>query len=82
MGAALAGELEPGGYSISRGSLEPDITAVAAPVRDYDGTIIAALSIIAPSYRTDDGDVDRYGLLLVEHAGELSWGHDGGSRKG
>src|SRR5579884_3645551 len=35
MGAALAGELQPGGYSISRGSFEPDITAVAAPVRDY-----------------------------------------------
>jgi DNA-binding IclR family transcriptional regulator len=72
MGAALAGRLEPHGYAVSRGSLEPDITAIAVPVRDYQHQIVAALSIIAPSYRTGDPDVDRYGLLLVEHAAALS----------
>lgn len=72
MGAALAGRLEPHGYAVSRGTIEPDVTAIAAPVRDYRGEIVAALSIIAPSYRTDDGDVDRYGLLLVEQATQLS----------
>lgn len=72
MGAALAGRLEPHGYAVSRGGLEPEITAIAVPVRDYHHEIVAALSIIAPSYRTDDDDVDRYGLLLVQHATELS----------
>jgi DNA-binding IclR family transcriptional regulator len=72
MGAALAGAVGATGYAVSRGAIEPDITAIAAPVRDYDGAIIAALSIIAPSYRTGDDDVDRYGLLLVEHADALS----------
>ncbi len=72
MGAALAGELEPHGYAVSRGTLEPDITAIAVPVRDYHDKIVAALSIIAPSYRTGEYDVDRYGLLLVEHAVALS----------
>ena len=72
MGAALAGQLEPHGYAVSRGSLEADITAIAVPVRDYHGEIVAALSILAPSYRTDDKDVDRYGLMLVEHAAQLS----------
>ena len=72
MGAALAGELEPHGYAVSRGTLEPDITAIAVPVRDYHDKIVAALSIIAPSYRTGEYDVDRYGLLLVEHAAALS----------
>jgi IclR family transcriptional regulator, KDG regulon repressor len=72
MGAALIGELEPHGYAVSRGSLEPDITAIAAPVRDYHHDIVAALSILAPSYRTDEEDVDRYGLMLVDHAAQLS----------
>lgn len=72
MGAALAGRLEPRGYAVSRGSLEADITAIAVPVRDYHDEIVAALSILAPSYRTDDEDVDRYGLMLVDHAAQLS----------
>ncbi|MDE3132430.1 MAG: IclR family transcriptional regulator [Acidobacteriota bacterium] len=72
MGAALAGRVLADGYAVSRGSLEPDVSAVAAPVRDYHGAIVAVLSILAPSYRTDDGDVARYGALLVEHARGLS----------
>jgi DNA-binding IclR family transcriptional regulator len=72
MGAALAGSVGAGGYAVSRGSLEPDVSAVAVPVRDYHGEIIAALSILAPSYRTSDDDLARYGELLVVHAGALS----------
>jgi DNA-binding IclR family transcriptional regulator len=72
MGAALAGRVSADGYAISRGSLEPDVSAVAAPVRDYHGAVVAALTILAPSYRTSEGDVERYGELLVEHAGALS----------
>jgi DNA-binding IclR family transcriptional regulator len=72
MGGALAGEVGEVGYAVSRGSLEPDITSVAAPVRDYHGDVVAALSILAPSYRTSDADVERYGDLLVEHARTLS----------
>ena len=72
MGAALAGSVGAAGYAVSRGSLEPDITSIAAPVRDYHDEIVAALSILAPSYRTADADVERYGELLVGHASSLS----------
>ena len=72
MGAALAGKVSAHGYAVSRGSLEPDITSIAVPVRDYHHEIVAALSILAPSYRTDDEDAERYGGLLVEHAAALS----------
>ena len=72
MGAALADSVGAGGYAVSRGSLEPDVTAVAVPVRDYHGAIVAALSILAPSYRTSQADVERYGELLVESARALS----------
>ena len=72
MGAALAGNVSDPGYAVSRGALEPDITSIAVPVRDYHGDVVAALSILAPSYRTDEDDVERYGRLLVEHAAALS----------
>ncbi len=72
VGAALAEQLGAHGYAISRGSLEPDITSIAVPVRDYQAKIVAVLSILAPSYRTGEADADRYGLLLVEHAAQLS----------
>ncbi|MGH2860556.1 MAG: IclR family transcriptional regulator [Solirubrobacteraceae bacterium] len=72
MGAALAGMVSADGYAVSRGSLEPDITSVAVPVRDYQQEIVAVLSILAPSYRTADGDIERYGALLVQHATALS----------
>jgi len=72
MGAALAGRVGPGGYAISRGALEPDITAVAAPVQGGRGEVVAALSIIAPSYRVADDDLARFGELLCEHAAALS----------
>ena len=78
MGAALSGQVTTHGYAISRGSLEPDITSVAAPVRDYHRRIVAALSILAPSYRTDEQDAERYGALLVEHADALSLAHGAG----
>jgi urocanate hydratase len=72
MGAVLAGEFGASGYKATRGTLEPDITAVAAPVRDYHDEIVAALSIIAPTYRTTEQDIERYGQLLVDHADALS----------
>lgn len=72
VGAALAGAVGPAGWASTRGTLEPDITAIAAPVRDYDGRVVAALSIIAPTYRTNGQAIERYGTILVEHARQLS----------
>lgn len=72
MGRALRGEVGTEGYAFSRGSVEPDVTAVAAPVRDASDAVVGALSVIAPSYRTDDDAVHEIGRALVAHAGALS----------
>lgn len=72
MGAALRGRVNEHGYATSTASVEPDVTAVAAPVRGPDGDVVAALSVIAPTYRTSDADVHDIGIALVAHAGELS----------
>lgn len=72
LGAALDGRLLDGGYAIARNAVEPDVVAVAAPLLDAGGAAIAALSVIAPTYRTSDQDLHRYGRALVEHARELA----------
>ncbi len=72
MGAALAGRVSSAGYAVCRGLLEPDVVAVAAPVYGHDGEIVAALSILAPSYRTGEREVARYGGMLSEHCAALS----------
>ncbi len=72
MGGALAGEPGPHGYVVRSGALEPDVVAIAAPVHGPGGGIVAALTILAPSYRTGEQELERYGLLLVEHCAALS----------
>jgi DNA-binding IclR family transcriptional regulator len=78
LGAALDGHLLEGGYAIARNSVEPDVVAVAAPVVDASGVAVAALSVIAPSYRTSDEDLHRYGRALVAHARALAQAADCG----
>ena len=41
------------GYTVSIGEFEDGLSAVAAPVRDAHGRIIAAINVSAPAYRFD-----------------------------
>jgi IclR family transcriptional regulator, KDG regulon repressor len=49
------------GYAVADAELEPGLAAVAAPVRRFDGRIVAAVNVSGPSF--------RFGPLLAE-AGE------------
>ena len=72
IGAALHGQVGDDGYALNRGSIEPDSATAAAPVRDGAGEIVAAISVIAPSFRVDDDELNRIGRLVAEHANALS----------
>jgi len=67
-GSALLGRLNADGYAVKRHSPEVDFTAIAAPVRDQHGEIVAALSISGPSARISDADLARLGRLVAERA--------------
>lgn len=68
VGSALTGVVNAAGYVARRDTLEPDVTAVAAPILGPRGAIVAALSITGPSFRISDKDIQRFGALVVKEA--------------
>ena len=72
--AALERDLEEVrtlGYAVTHGEFEEGLDAIAAPVRNHDGAVTAALGISGPSLRFTD-EYRRFGELLIEEAGLLT----------
>lgn len=73
VGAALDGDVPDSGYVAQRDRIEPDVTAIAAPVR-WAGGIAAAINLLGPTYRIDDTAIEAYGRIVAAEAavvGEL-----------
>jgi urocanate hydratase len=81
-GAALRGRVGPKGYVATRKTAEPDVSAVAAPVYGPGGELVAAISVTAPTYRTSDDALAKYGRLVVDASVRVSQllGADGGKK--
>ncbi len=71
VGQVLRGEIPKEGYVAGRDRLEPDVTAIVAPVR-YPGGIAGALSVLGPTYRIDPDTMLAYGRIVATEAAELS----------
>lgn len=67
VGDALAGKVNEDGYAVGRDRLEPDVTAVAVPIR-APGGIVGALNLLGPTYRIDRETLQRYGHEVVREA--------------
>ena len=50
VGAALLGTVGAKGVAIVKDGVEPDITAIAVPIRDGE-TIVAVINVVGPSFR-------------------------------
>jgi DNA-binding IclR family transcriptional regulator len=73
VGSALQGRVGGDGFVTSRATaVEPEAAAAAAPVHDSAGAIVAAVSVIGPSYRITDADLQSFGAAVAEHARALS----------
>lgn len=68
--SALGGDTAPEGYLATRGHLEPDITAVSSAVRSETG-VVAALTILGPSYRLAGTALSECGAVLAAAARSL-----------
>lgn len=67
-GAALRGLVGDLGYVARRDGVVRGFTAVAAPIYDASGEIVAAISVAGPSSRIDDKTLARIGRLVVAQA--------------
>ncbi|MHA0289156.1 IclR family transcriptional regulator [Mycobacterium sp. C3-094] len=67
------------GHVISTEEMEPGLTAVAAPIRDHAGIVIAALSVSGPVYRLDADRAREIVPAVVAAADAVSerMGHQG-----
>jgi DNA-binding IclR family transcriptional regulator len=73
-GHALRGRVSEEGFVIVERGVEADVTAIASPVLS-EARIVAALSLLIPSYRlTSAAEAAAHGRTLVEAAAELSAG--------
>ncbi|NQX13051.1 helix-turn-helix domain-containing protein [Microbacteriaceae bacterium VKM Ac-2855] len=70
-GAVLCGKTPDEGFVVVASGIEPDITAIAAPVR-AGNRIVAAMSLVVPSYREHAVDEMRHGMALVRATRQLS----------
>ncbi|MDQ0964163.1 DNA-binding IclR family transcriptional regulator [Streptomyces sp. B4I13] len=60
------------GYAWAREELEIGLHAMAAPIRNRDGEVIAALSASGPSYRLTDERLHELSPVLLKGAEEIS----------
>ena len=78
--AAEIAEVRERGYAKAVGEREPDLTAIAAPVRSARGELEAVVALQGPSTRFDDAEIERALPLLLHRADaisrELGWRSD------
>ncbi|GAB7067973.1 IclR family transcriptional regulator [Mycobacterium hodleri] len=73
--SALQAELDvvrENGWACVREELEVGLNAVAAPVYDAEGTVVAALSVSGPSYRLGEDEFDATAKRTVAAAETIS----------
>lgn len=59
------------GYAVDREEIEAGLMCIAAPIRDYTGTTVAAISMAGPVQRVAPHE-ERYGRRMLQAAGEIS----------
>ncbi|MGY5318357.1 IclR family transcriptional regulator [Neomicrococcus lactis] len=70
-GRVLQNKVAAGDFVMEADMVEADVTAIAAPVTIGD-TVVASLSIVAPSYRTAEKTARQYGEVLAGATQKLS----------
>lgn len=70
-GHALRGRVCDRGYVIVERGVETDVTAIACPVYSQS-RIVAAMSLVIPSYRLSADQTTQYGRMLMAAAADVS----------
>lgn len=70
-GHALRGRTPDSGYVVVESGVEADVTAIACPVYS-EARIVAALSLVVPTYRLTAEDAAHHGRMLTSAAAGVS----------
>ncbi|MGH6912826.1 MAG: IclR family transcriptional regulator [Geminicoccales bacterium] len=70
--ARTLAEIRQAGFTLSIGELDPDVFSMAAPVRDFTGEVVAALTVTGPLSRLNAGERRRFRKLILDAAERLS----------
>jgi DNA-binding IclR family transcriptional regulator len=70
-GHALRGEVSDDGFVVVERGVEADVTAIACPVRSQ-ARIVAAMSLVVPSYRLTARQSRKYGQMLVAATADVT----------
>ncbi|MCL4371329.1 MAG: IclR family transcriptional regulator [Chloroflexi bacterium] len=65
-------KIRDGGFAVGHEELEEGLNAVAAPVRDYEGRVVAAVSVSGPSYRVSPDRFPALSGLAKEAANRIA----------
>ena len=60
------------GYAVAVDELEVGLTAIAAPIRNAHGDVIASLSVSGPTFRLAEARVKELVPVVVDAADEVS----------
>lgn len=60
------------GYSVDDEEIEIGLRCVGAPIKDYTGAMVGAISVAAPSARLSSQKIAAFGRLVVKTAEEIS----------
>lgn len=71
VGSALSGRVPAAGYVAKRSTVEPDVTAIAAPIW-RPGGIAGAVSLVGPTYRINDDKVSSFGRIVSQEAAAIT----------
>ena len=72
VGRALRGDVDRDGVAVREDAVESGITAVSAPVRGAGGEVIAAVSVVGPSFRLQGATLAAARVAVAAHAARLS----------
>jgi DNA-binding IclR family transcriptional regulator len=71
LGKELA-KIRKQGFAVDQEENEKDVRCIAAPIRNYQGKVIAAISISSPIFRIDKNTQDNLKEALIETSEKIS----------
>jgi DNA-binding IclR family transcriptional regulator len=60
------------GYAVTKGENHPEMSGIAAPIRDHTGRVVASCGVAIPAFRMDDKLVAHCTRLVLESVSKMS----------